>query len=102
MAQLEEVKSKIGALIKKPKLTDNLLNKPPFRFLHDIFTETCKATGFAEGLFEPSYQNAKDEIFKARDAKVEYLQKALDIVGVCNGTHVPMKVSKVVAGEACL
>ena len=49
VAQTQEI---FGALIKKPKMTAKLLNKPPFRFLHDVFSETSKATGFAEGLYE--------------------------------------------------
>jgi len=50
------------------QLTENLLKKPPFRFLHDIVSEVTRTTGFAEGLY------ADDELvsgsIKDKDAKV--------------------------------
>jgi len=83
-------------LIKKPKMSEKLLNKPPFRFLHDVFSEVCKATGYAEGLYEGPECEAGS--IKDKESKIAYLQKMLDYTQAACGSPIDVKLGKVVAG----
>jgi TRAF3-interacting protein 1 len=38
-----------GGLFEKPKMSDKLLQKPPFKYIFDIIAETTKVTGFSKG-----------------------------------------------------
>lgn len=87
----------LGKIIKRPPLTDKLLAKPPFRFLHDIITSVINTTGFMQGLYSTDEQNSDN--VKDKESKIAFLQKALDIVSLVTGRQLPMKPSKVVAGH---
>lgn len=68
----------MGKYVKKPVLTEKLLSKPPFRFLHDIIKVIIKEHGFLKDLFsehELNYENIKD-----KDAKIAFLNKLIDAV----------------------
>jgi TRAF3-interacting protein 1 len=38
-AVIKKTQDSLGKVIKKPPLTEKLLSKPPFRYLHDIISE---------------------------------------------------------------
>lgn len=38
------------SLIEKPKMLEKYLAKPPFKYIFDIISETCKKTSFAQGI----------------------------------------------------
>ncbi|XP_053327046.1 TRAF3-interacting protein 1 [Spea bombifrons] len=87
----------LGKVIRKPPLTDKLLGKPPFRYLHDIFTEVIRTTGFFEGLYPES--ELKSDNVKDKDAKISFLQKAIDVVVLVTGEPLAVKPARVVAGH---
>jgi hypothetical protein len=41
-----------AAGVRRPKLTGELLARPPFRFVHDVVEELRNGTGFGRGLFD--------------------------------------------------
>lgn len=92
-----ETQETLGKLIKRPKLTEALLMKPPFRFLHDIITEVTKETGFANGLYTEEHEVNSGKI-KDKDSKIAYLTKAVKCVEYALGVTINIRVAKVVAG----
>eukprot|EP01046_Picozoa_sp_COSAG06_P065637 COSAG06_NODE_16211_length_1013_cov_1.308534_1_plen_66_part_10 len=58
-AWIQQTQQTLGTIVTKPKLTDNLLKKPPFRFLHDVVSATAKATGYPQGLYEGEMLDSK-------------------------------------------
>jgi len=87
----------LGKVIKKPPLTEKLLSKPPFRFLHDILTEVIKNTGVLKGLYKADEMNSEN--VKDKEAKIAFLQKAIDCVGILIGETLAARPSKIVAGH---
>ena len=83
-------------LVRKPKLTENLLKKPPFRFLHDVISEVIRSSGFAKDVFDEHESDSKN--VKDKESKVAYLNKIIDYVSETTGTRVPVRPLKVVAG----
>lgn len=87
----------LGKIIKKPPLTDKLLGKPPFRFLHDIITEVIRTSGFLKGLYSPEHMESKN--VTSREDKISFLQKAISCVSLVTGDSLSARPSKIVAGQ---
>jgi len=93
---INAVKDKMGELIQKPKMTDKLLQKPPFRFLHDTITAVSTTTGFGEGLYQG--EELDSAAITDKQAKLNYLDKIFRLVGICHGKPIDVRSAKVVTG----
>ncbi|XP_075961245.1 TRAF3-interacting protein 1 isoform X1 [Anarhichas minor] len=96
-AVVKKTQDTLGKVIKKPPLTDKLLTKPPFRYLHDIFSEVIKTTGFMKGLYGEN--EMKSDNVKEKDSKIVFLQKAIDVVMLVSGEPLVAKPARIVAGH---
>jgi TRAF3-interacting protein 1 len=74
-------KAKISDIIQKPKMTEKLLSKPPFRFIHDTVSAITVQTGFGEGLY--SGVELDSAAITEKQAKLDYLDKIFRLVGIC-------------------
>ncbi|XP_062816244.1 TRAF3-interacting protein 1 isoform X6 [Anolis carolinensis] len=87
----------LGRVIRKPPLTERLLSKPPFRYLHDVIGEVIRSTGFMKGLYTET--EMKSDNVKDKDAKISFLQKAIDVVIMVTGEPLAVKPARIVAGH---
>lgn len=84
-------------LFQKPKMTEKLLSKPPFRYLHDIFTATMTKTGFGNGLFQGEELNSKS--FEDKESKLGWLVKVITLTEMIIQEKIDIKPSMVLAGQ---
>ncbi|XP_022596996.1 TRAF3-interacting protein 1 isoform X2 [Seriola dumerili] len=96
-AVVKKTQDTLGKVIKKPPLTEKLLSKPPFRYLHDIFSEVIRTTGFMKGLYGEN--EMKSDNVKDKDSKIVFLQKAIDVVMLVSGEPLAAKPARIVAGH---
>ena len=96
-AVLERTNQTLGSLITKPKLTEKLLKKPPFRFLHDVVKGVMAETGAMQGLFNDDDMDS-EALKQDKQKKIDFLQKTIDFVQACNGERLTIRPAKVVAG----
>ncbi|XP_048095251.1 TRAF3-interacting protein 1 isoform X2 [Alosa alosa] len=96
-AVVKKTQDTLGKVIRKPPLTEKLLNKPPFRYLHDILSEVIRTTGFLKGLYIES--EMKSDNVKEKDSKIAFLQKAIDVVMLVSGEPLSVKPARIVAGH---
>ncbi|XP_077011663.1 TRAF3-interacting protein 1 isoform X8 [Tamandua tetradactyla] len=96
-AVVRRTQEALGKVIRRPPLTEKLLNKPPFRYLHDIITEVIRITGFMKGLYTDA--EMKSDNVKDKDAKIGFLQKAIDVVIMVSGEPLSAKPARIVAGH---
>lgn len=74
---IQSTQKLLGKHVTKPQLTEKLLRKPPFRFLHDIIVATVR-NGFLKGLYTDAELNSDN--VKDRDAKIAFLNKLIAAV----------------------
>jgi TRAF3-interacting protein 1 len=58
-------------------MTEKLLSRPPFRYIHDIISATIEKTGWGAGLLIGEEGNSK--AIEDKDQKIFILQKVLDL-----------------------
>uniref|UniRef100_A0A1B0D8H1 TRAF3-interacting protein 1 n=1 Tax=Phlebotomus papatasi TaxID=29031 RepID=A0A1B0D8H1_PHLPP len=96
-AVIKKTQETLGKFVKRPPLTDKLLMKPPFRFLHDVINVVIKETGFLKGLY--TVEELNSENVRDRDAKIKFLEKLINIVEMVTKADLKVRPSKIVAGQ---
>ena len=92
---INETRSAISALISKPKCTDKLLARPPFRFLFDIILAVNATTDLGLVLTEEELDSAN---LKDKSSKLAFLDKVAKHVKTRLDTTIDLNSKKVVAG----
>lgn len=61
-AVVRRTQEALGKVIRRPPLTEKLLNKPPFRYLHDIITEVGAGLGAGQVRLRSRWGEGRDRV----------------------------------------
>jgi TRAF3-interacting protein 1 len=94
---IKKTQSELGAVIQAPKLTEKLLSRPPFRFIHDIVMAVLKASSFPEDLYTADQLDSAKVTDKK--SKLDFLELLIAVVSAGTGKPVAARAAKIAAGE---
>lgn len=97
-AVIKKTQDSLGKYLTKPPLTEKLLARPPFRFLHDVISGVIKENGIFKGLLD-NKEMVSDNVGKDRDSKIKYLEKIIHCTSFAIGENLPVKAGKIVSGQ---
>ncbi|CAD8122368.1 unnamed protein product [Paramecium sonneborni] len=86
-----------NTLFHKPKMSQKLLEKPPFKYIFDIIMETMKQTGYAQGLF--SNEELDGNWYDNKDKKMFFLQKIIELTSLVLNEEIVARPIKIVSGQ---
>lgn len=86
------------SFVQKPKPTEKSLNRPPFRFLHDLIIAILTSKSYHANLYEGDELNAKA---LDKPGKVAFLKKMKITVAADMGIELDLNPSKICAGREC-
>lgn len=93
-----EVRSELQSYFDKPKLSDKLLGKPPFRFLHDVVGGLHNATGFAADVYQGDEWDSR-AMNATKETKASFVDKLISYVTDMTGEVVEADRNKILAGK---
>jgi TRAF3-interacting protein 1 len=96
-AVIKKTQQSLGKFVSKPQLTEKLLSKPPFRFLHDIVSAVIRDHHVLVGLLDEN--ELKSDSVADKDAKVRYLDKLIACIAIASGVALAAKPGKIVSGQ---
>ncbi|TRY80991.1 hypothetical protein TCAL_08853 [Tigriopus californicus] len=97
-AVIKKTQESLGKYLSKPPLTEKLLARPPFRFLHDVICGVIKQNGIFKGLLD-NKEMVSDNVTKDRDSKIKFLEKVIFGTSFAIGENLPVKAGKIVSGQ---
>ena len=96
---IAETRQMIESVVMKPRCSEKLLDRPPFRFVRDVIMSIGSATGYCLQNF--SEQEINSENVSDKEGKIAFLEKIIGYVQTTTGLEIEALPTKVVSGLEC-